>query len=54
MLDFRTDTKTAMEQWEVARCGGTCVATNRELAEGEEHYAVLFEDGESFRREDYH
>ncbi|MCB9851192.1 MAG: hypothetical protein H6817_10875 [Phycisphaerales bacterium] len=42
-----------MDQWEVARCGGTCVATNRELVAGEEHYAVLFEDGESFRREDY-
>ena len=42
-----------MEQWEVARCGGVCAATGRELAEGEEHYAVLFEDGDSFRREDY-
>lgn len=42
-----------MEQWEVARCGGVCAATGRELAEGEEHYAVLFEEGDSFRREDY-
>ncbi|HRX83922.1 MAG TPA: hypothetical protein P5572_02765 [Phycisphaerae bacterium] len=42
-----------MEQWEVAKCGGVCAATGRELAEGEEHWAVLFEDGESFRREDY-
>lgn len=42
-----------MDQWEVARCGGVCAITNRELAEGEEHYAVLFEDGEGFRREDH-
>ena len=32
--------------------GGVCV-TGRQLAEGEEHWAVLFEDGESFRREDF-
>jgi hypothetical protein len=43
----------AMEQWEVAKCGGVCAATGRQLAEGEEHWAVLFEAGESFRREDY-
>ncbi len=42
-----------MSQWDVARCGGMCVATNRQLHEGEEHYAVLYEEGESFRREDY-
>ena len=47
------DTNIAMEQWDVARCAGVCVATGRELAEGEEHYAVLFEDGEGFRREEY-
>jgi len=42
-----------MDQWEVAKCGGVCAITGRELAEGEEHWAVLFEEGESFRREDY-
>ncbi len=42
-----------MEQWEVAKCGGVCAATGRQLAEGEEHYAVLFDEGETFRREDY-
>lgn len=42
-----------MEQWEVTRCSGVCTATGRALAEGEEHYAVLVEEGESFRREDY-
>jgi hypothetical protein len=42
-----------MEQWEVARCGGVCAATGRQLVANEEHYAVLFEEGESFRREDY-
>ncbi len=42
-----------MAQWDVARCGGVCTATGRQLEEGEEHYAVLFEDGEAFRREDY-
>jgi hypothetical protein len=42
-----------MEQWEVAKSGGVYAVTGRELAEGEEHWAVLFEDGESFRREDH-
>ena len=42
-----------MEQWEVARCGGVCAATGRGLEENEEYFAVLFEDAESFRREDY-
>ena len=42
-----------MERWEIERSGGVCAATGRELAEGEEHYAVLHEDGDSFRREDY-
>lgn len=42
-----------MEQWEVAKCGGVCAATGRTMEPGEEHWAVLFEDGESFRREDF-
>jgi hypothetical protein len=42
-----------MDQWDIARCSGVCSATGRTLAEGEEHYAVLFEDGETFRRADF-
>jgi len=42
-----------MRQWDVEHGGGACASTGRELAEDEEYYAVLFEDGESFRREDY-
>ncbi len=42
-----------MEQWEVARCGTVCGATGRELAENEPVFAVLYEEGESFRREDF-
>ena len=43
----------SMKQWETARPTGICAQTGRELAEGEEFYAVLFEDGDSFRRQDY-
>ena len=43
----------SMKQWETARPTGICAKTGRELTEGEELYAVLFEDGDSFRREDY-
>jgi hypothetical protein len=42
-----------MEQREVATPTGVCAATGRELAEGDEYYAVLFEEGDSFRRADY-
>ena len=42
-----------MDQWEIGRSTGVCAATGRELREGEEYYAVLFEEGESFRRADY-
>lgn len=42
-----------MEQWELARPTGVCGVTGRELREGEEYYAVLFEDADSFRRVDY-
>jgi len=31
---------------------GKCARTGRALAEGEEFYTVLYEDGETFRRED--
>lgn len=42
-----------MEQWELARPTGVCTVTGRELREGEEYYAVLFEDEDSLRRADY-
>ena len=42
-----------MESREVVKSTGVCAATGRELAEGEEYYAVLFEEGDSFRRVDY-
>jgi hypothetical protein len=42
-----------MDQWDIARCSGVCAVTGRTLAEGEEHYAVLFEEGEGFRRADF-
>ncbi|MCP4246634.1 MAG: hypothetical protein GY778_06265 [bacterium] len=42
-----------MEPKEVVKSTGVCAATGRALAEGEEYYAVLFEEGDSFRRVDY-
>ncbi len=42
-----------MEQWEVARCTSVCSASGRELAENEPIFAVLFDEGDTFRREDY-
>lgn len=42
-----------MEQWESARPTGICAATGRQLQEGQPYYAVLFEEGDSFRRSDY-
>jgi len=41
------------QDWQVEHTTGRCAVTGRELAEGEEYYAVLFEEGESFRRADY-
>jgi len=41
------------QDWQVEHSTGRCVVTGRELDEGEEYYAVLFEEGESFRRADY-
>lgn len=43
----------AQHQYEVEARSGRCVATGKELAEGEAFYTVLFEDGESFKRADY-
>ena len=41
------------QTWQVESPHGVCAATRRTLAEGEEFYTVLFEDGESFRRADF-
>ena len=43
----------AVEQWNIQPATRRCEVSGSELAEGEEYYAVLFEDGESFRREEY-
>lgn len=40
-------------KWQVDRTAGQCAKTGRQLQEGETYYAVLFEEGEGFRREDY-
>jgi len=42
-----------VQQWEVESATGQCSVSGKALVEGEEFYAVLFEDGESFRRCDY-
>lgn len=42
-----------MRDWEVDRPTGVCAVAGRPLLEGEEYYAVLFEEGEGFRRADY-
>ncbi len=42
MVDYRID-----------KAAGRCMKTDVEIAQGETYYAVLFEDGESFRREEY-
>jgi hypothetical protein len=42
-----------MNEWDVAQCGGVCAATGAPLAEGQEVYAVLLEEGETLRRVDY-
>jgi hypothetical protein len=41
------------QQWEVQSPTGRCSVTGRALAENDEFYAVLFPEGEGFRREDY-
>lgn len=38
---------------QVQTATGRCAISGRPLGEGETFYAVLFEDGDSFRREDY-
>jgi len=40
------------QEWQVQSPTGQCAITGRPFAEGESFYAVLFEDGESFRRVD--
>lgn len=41
------------EERPIDRAAGRCVKTGRPLAEGEAYYAVLFEQGDNFRREEY-
>ncbi|MCO6437675.1 MAG: hypothetical protein J5J06_11345 [Phycisphaerae bacterium] len=41
------------QDWPVVRPTGVCAASGRVLAEGEEFYSVLIEEGDTFRREDY-
>ncbi len=43
----------ALDQWNIEPAKRRCSVTGDELGEGQEYYAVLFEDGESFRREEY-
>jgi hypothetical protein len=42
-----------MADWEVERSSGKCAASGRELAEGEEFYAVLFDRNGVLQRVDY-
>ncbi len=41
------------QEWHVQTPTGRCAATQRPIAEGDPFYAVLFEQGDSFRRADY-
>jgi hypothetical protein len=41
------------QQWEVESASGQCSNSGKSLAEGEEFYAVLFDEGETFRRVDF-
>jgi hypothetical protein len=42
-----------MPEYEIEKSQGLCSETSRELQEGEEFYAVLFETEEGFTRSDY-
>ncbi len=42
-----------MADWDVERSRGRCAVTGRELAEGEEFYAVLFDRSGTLERVDY-
>ncbi|MBN1488696.1 MAG: hypothetical protein JXA69_02165 [Phycisphaerae bacterium] len=42
-----------MADWQIERTSGKCAASGRELAEGEEFYAVLIDRGETLERLDY-
>lgn len=43
----------SQSSFEVSSSSGRCSISGRDLAQGEEFYTVLFEDGESFKRVDY-
>ena len=42
-----------MEQWDIQRSGGTCAGTGRQLEPGEEYYATLIDEQDSFERKDF-
>ena len=42
-----------MPDFDVQRTTGRCAVSGRELAEGDEFYAVLFDRGDAFERADY-
>jgi len=41
------------QQWELGSRTGQCSTSGKSLAEGEEFYAVLFDEGATFRRVEY-
>ena len=42
-----------MEQWEVQRSDGQCKGTGKKMEPGEEYYAALVDNKDSFERNDY-
>ncbi|MEE9295579.1 MAG: hypothetical protein V3W34_11540, partial [Phycisphaerae bacterium] len=42
-----------VEKWQIDKAVGRCAKTGALIDEGEVYYAVLYEQGESFRREEY-
>lgn len=42
-----------MEQWEVKRSDGECCGTGEKLQPGQEYYAALIDNADSFERRDY-
>jgi hypothetical protein len=40
-------------EWEITRATGKCSVSGRDLAEGEDYYAALFETPQGFERRDY-
>ena len=42
-----------VDKFQIEKGAGRCAKTDVEIAEGEAYFAVLFEEGEGFRREEY-